>query len=188
MHQFLNPILAAPAVLETEAAEEGILHQFGVTWPSFIAQVIVFLIVFWILKTYAFGPIIEVLEKRRRRIEESMADADRIKAQLAETEARTQEMIDDAHAESRRLIEEARKSSQALSDRKTQEAIKEAEAIIARAHESNERERQKMFEDLKKEVGRLVVVTTEQVANKVLDEEDKRRLNDEVAKQVAASN
>jgi F-type H+-transporting ATPase subunit b len=186
MHHLIIPVLAAPAV-ETEAAEGGVA-QFGISAPAFIAQVIVFLIVFWILKTYAFGPIIEVLEKRRRRIEESMADADRIKAQLAETEAKTQEMLDEAHAESRRLIEEARKSSQALSDRKTQDAIKEAEAIIARAHEATERERQKMLQDLRKEVGQLVVATTAQVANKVLTEDDKRRLNDEVAKQVAASN
>ncbi len=181
-------IILAQAPAQTAEGLEGFAQSFGLTLPIFIGQVVVFLLVYFILKKFAFGPIIDVMEKRRRRIEESMADSDRIKAQLAETEARTQEMIDEAHVESRRLIDEARKSSQALSDRKTQDAIKEAEQIIAKAHETNERERERMLEELKKEVGRLVVATTEEVANKVLDDQDRRRLNDEVTKQLASSN
>ena len=65
-----------------------IFEQFGVEWPKFIAQVILFIIVYLILKKFAFGPIIAMLEERRKRIEEGMQNAEKIKQQLAESEAR----------------------------------------------------------------------------------------------------
>ena len=49
---------------------DTIAQQFGVYWPNFIAQVILFAIVYFVLRKYAFGPIVAMLEERRRRIEE----------------------------------------------------------------------------------------------------------------------
>jgi F-type H+-transporting ATPase subunit b len=66
---------------------ETIAQQFGVNWPSFIAQVILFVIVYFVLRKYAFGPIVTMLEERRRRIEEGQINAERIKKQLAEAQA-----------------------------------------------------------------------------------------------------
>lgn len=162
-------------------------NMLGISGPAFLAQLIVFFIVFFLLKKFAFGPITDVLEQRRRRIEQSMADAERIKAQLAEAEVRQQEILDKAHAQAKKLIDEAKASSAALSDRKTQEAIREAEQIIAKANAATSAERAKMFADLKAELGQLVVDTTALVTGKVLTEEDKRRLNSQVSQDLAAS-
>ncbi len=54
---------------------ETIAQQFGVNWPSFIAQVILFVIVYFVLRKYAFGPIVTMLEESRRRIEEGQINA-----------------------------------------------------------------------------------------------------------------
>ena len=90
------------------AAEESIPQIFGLNWPAFIAQTLAFLIVFYILKTYAFQPIIDVLEERRRRIAEGQSNAEKIKAQLAESETKPREMLDQAQAQGQKLINEAR--------------------------------------------------------------------------------
>jgi F-type H+-transporting ATPase subunit b len=63
------------------------LHQFGVYWPNLIAQVVLFAIVYWVLKRYAFRPVIAMLEERRRRIEEGQLNAEKIKKQEAITAA-----------------------------------------------------------------------------------------------------
>ena len=42
--------------------------QFGVTWPKLIAQIIIFLILYFTLEKFAFGPVLKVLDERRRRI------------------------------------------------------------------------------------------------------------------------
>ena len=57
-----------------------IFTNFGVSWPKFIAQVILFLVVYWVLNKYAFGPVIKLLAERRRKIEEGQHNAERIEA------------------------------------------------------------------------------------------------------------
>lgn len=163
-----------------------ILADFGVTWPKFLAQLILFIIVYIVLSKFAFPPIIAMLEERRKRIEQAQKDAAEIKRQLAEAEKRHQEILDKANAEAQKMIDEARASSSALSEKKQQEAIAQAESIVAKARASTEREYEKMLADLKSEVGRLVVDTTAKVTGKVLTPEDQHRLSEETARQVAA--
>jgi hypothetical protein len=58
---------------------DQLLTQFGIAWPKFAAQVILFLIVYAILRKFAFAPIIAIFEQRRRTIEEGQANAEKIK-------------------------------------------------------------------------------------------------------------
>ena len=64
-------------------AAAKVAEQFGVYWPNLIAQVVLFAIVYWVLKRFAFKPVIAMLEERRRRIEEGQINAENIKKQLA---------------------------------------------------------------------------------------------------------
>jgi F-type H+-transporting ATPase subunit b len=160
--------------------------QFGVTWPKFLAQVILFFIVYLILKKFAFGPIISVFEERRKTIEEGQANAEKIKRQLADSELRCQEILRKANSDAQRIIEEGRASSDAASQKHIQQAIKDAEGIIAKANENVELERARMVAEVKKEMVNLVVDTTAKVAGKVLSESDQQRLASETAKQLAA--
>src|SRR5215211_2744064 len=83
-------------------------HTFGVDLPHFIAQVISFAIVAFLLQKFAYKPVLTMLEERRRRIEEGLANADRSKQELAAAQARGQEVLNDANAKANKLIEEAR--------------------------------------------------------------------------------
>ena len=98
------------------------LQQFGVYWPNLIAQVVLFAIVYWVLKRYAFKPVIAMLEERRRRIEEGQLNAENIKKQLAAAQAKYEEILAKANAEAQRLIEEVRASGDRLAEQKRQEA------------------------------------------------------------------
>ncbi|MEI6071685.1 MAG: F0F1 ATP synthase subunit B [Verrucomicrobiae bacterium] len=161
-----------------------IFATFGVTWPKFIAQVILFMIVYLILKKFAFGPVVAMFEERRRRIEEGQVNAEKIKKHLAESEFRCQEILRKANADAQRIIEEGRESSEAHSQKATQQAIKDAESIIVRAHESVVLDREKMVAEVKKEMIHLVVDTTAKVVGKILTPEDHERLADETSHQL----
>ena len=163
-----------------------IFSNFGVTWPKFIAQIILFLVVYWVLNKYAFGPVLKMLNERRRRIEEGQHNAEKIKKQLAEAELRYQEVLRKANEEATRLLEEARTSSDAISQKQLQQAIKDAEGIIAKAQDTIVQERNKMIYEVKKEMVGLVVNTTAKVVGKVLTPEDQKRLSEETVKQLAA--
>jgi F-type H+-transporting ATPase subunit b len=165
---------------------DQLLTQFGISWPKFAAQVILFLIVYAILRKFAFAPIIAIFEQRRRTIEEGQANAEKIKKQLSESEIRCQEILRKANSDAQRIIEEGRSSSEVNSQKHLQQAIRDAENIILKANESVELERARMVADVKKEMLHLVVDTTTKVVGKVLTEADQERLASETSKQLAA--
>ncbi|PYJ55531.1 MAG: ATP synthase F0 subunit B, partial [Verrucomicrobia bacterium] len=84
------------------------LGHLGVDWPHFIAQIISFLVVAGLLYKFAYKPILKVLEERRQRIADSLANAEKIKAELARTEAARQEVLNQTNLQANKLIEEAR--------------------------------------------------------------------------------
>ena len=162
------------------------LNGVGVTWPKFLAQLIVFVVGYFVLSRYAFKPIIQVLEERRTRIEESQRQVEEIKLQLAAAEERQKQILGEANEQARKLIDEAKASGSELAEQKKQEAIHEAERILLKAREQGQLESRQMMADLKRELGHLVVETTTKVTGKILNAEDQKRISEEAARRVAA--
>ena len=159
-------------------------RQFGVDWPHFIAQVVSFAIVAFLLQRFAYKPVVDMLEERRQKIADSLANAEKIKTELAQTEAQRQEVLNKANAQATALIEEARAAAARVQEQETQKAIAAAEQIITKAREAAAQDHAKMLTELKREVGRLVVQTTATVTGKILTPEDQKRLAEETARQV----
>ena len=160
-------------------------ETFGWNPWLFVSQVISFVIVALLLRRFAYKPILNVLEERRRSIEEGQLNAEKIKRQLDEAEKRYSEILAKANAEAQKMIDEARESSAHLAERKQQEAIAAAEQIIAKAREASAIEHERTMDSLKQELGRLVVDTTAKVTGKVLTPEDQQRLQEEALSQLA---
>ena len=176
------------ADIGTDLADMGkkTAQTFGVEWSLFIAQVISFIIVVILLQKFAYKPVLTMLEERRKRIAEGLANADKIKAELARTEAARQEVLNNANAQANKLIEEARAAAARVQEQETQKAIAQAADIVTKAKQAAEAEHARMLADLKREVGRLVVDTTSKVTGKILTVDDQKRLAEETNKQLAA--
>ena len=71
----------------SEGPVESVAKTFGVDWPHLIAQIISFCIVCALLYRFAYRPILNMLEERRKQIAEGLAERESIKAELARTEA-----------------------------------------------------------------------------------------------------
>src|SRR6266699_3653743 len=152
----MDVIIAAATGGVTDILRET-ADTFGWNWKLFLSQVISFCIVAFLLRRFAYKPILAVLEDRRRKVEEGQLNAEKIRKELAEAEKRYQEIVAKANADAQRMIDEARESSAHVAERKQQEAIAAAEQILAKA----------------------------KVTGKVLTPEDQKRLQEEAARQVA---
>ena len=97
--------------------------RFGVDWQHFIAQCISFGIVAFLLHRYAYKPILAVLEERKKRIKEGLDNAEKIKQELANTQAKTHEIMVQAGQEAAKMIEEARAAAAKVQEQETQKAI-----------------------------------------------------------------
>src|ERR1700737_3091060 len=129
-----SALLAASGFTDTA---RDLAETFGWNWQLFLSQVISFTIVALLLRRFAYKPILAVLEDRRRKIEEGMLNAEKIRKELAEAEKRYQEILAKANADAQRMIDEARESSAHLAERKQQEAIVAAEQIVAKERKAS---------------------------------------------------
>lgn len=155
------------------------LETLGVYWPKLIAQVINFIIILTVLRLFAYKPVMDLLEKRRQRIQESLEKAEQIDRQLEEANQRAKEIISEASRKADEIVAEARQSAESIGAKKVAEAVAQAEDVISKAHEAARRERDQMMGQLRSSMGRLVVDTTAKVVGRALTDEDQQRLQKE---------
>jgi F-type H+-transporting ATPase subunit b len=176
--------VALLATLNGGGQVEEIAKTFGVDWPHLIAQTVSFSIVCVLLYRFAYKRVLRMLEERREQIAQGLANTEKIKAELAKTEAQRQELMSQASVQANKLIEEARAAAGRVQEQETQKAIAAAEQIIAKSREAAAQDYARMLAELKRDVGQLVVQTTAAVTGKILTPEDHRRLAEETAKQL----
>jgi len=178
-------VLALQVVAESGGQIEKVARTFGVDWPHLGAQIVSFGIVCAVLYALAYKPILRILEARRQQIASGLANAAKIKAELARIDAERLGVLAKADAEGKRLIEEARAAAARVHQEETRKATAAAEQILTRAHAETQREQARMLAEIKREVGRLVVQTTAKVAGRILTPDDHQRLAEETARHLS---
>src|SRR5208282_4261167 len=111
------------------------MDALGIQWRILLAQTISFSIVFFVLWKYAYGPIFAMLEARKQKIADALANAEKIKTDVAQTEAERQRILADAGDKANKLIDEARQAAARVREQETQKAIAEAGQIVIKARE-----------------------------------------------------
>ena len=180
-------ILASAAPTGEPGVVQKIVETFGWNPTLFFSQVASFCVVAFLLHRFAYKPILTVLEERRQKIAESLANAEKIKQELANAQVKAQEILSQASAQANKAIEEARAAAAKVQETETQKAIAAASDIIAKAKQASEAELVRMKLELRKEVGRLVVATSAKVTGNILTAEQQTRLAEDTNKQLAAN-
>lgn len=171
---------------ENPGVLENISKTFGWNAPFFFAQVVNFILVIFVLKKFAFGPIQIMLEERRARIAAGEEKIKLIERQLADSVQTTAAAISKANDEAVRMVTEAKQGAATFTEQKAQEAISHAQQILAKAEAAAKADRERLTADLKREFGRLVVATTSQVTGKILTADDQKRINEDALSKVEA--
>src|ERR1051326_8407161 len=161
-------------------------RRFGIDWARFIATTVNFCIVLWVLHGFAYKPIIAMLDERKKRIAEGMANADKIKAELAATQEQRARALGEANAQAQKLIDEARKAAEQIKERTVAEARQAAEAEVRGGQQQIAVERDRMLTEARRDIVALVIGTTAKVTGKVLTPDDQRRLTEETTRELAA--
>ena len=176
---------AAAAHGEPATGITKIFHDFGISWPFFLAQVVNFSLVAFILWRFAFKPVLATLDERQQKIAAGLKYAEDMKAKLDATQVETAAILKKASVEASRIVDEARKSAKDYLDRQTQEATAKANDVLVKAQQAVELEHKKMLADARSEIARLVVVTTERVLAKKLSDADRAAYNDTAARELS---
>ena len=153
-----------------------IAKQFGIEPILLLAQIVNFLIILFVLKKFFYKPIVKMLEDRRKRIEESLKNADAIEEKLKATEEKSALILDTTRKNAEDILAEAKAEAQRIIDVAGEEARLTAEETLKKAMEQIASEREKMQKDLEAQTLDLVVATVKKVLGRNLKDTEKKSL------------
>lgn len=159
------------------------MSAVGISLPGLIAQIINFTFLLVILYLLLFKPVVRMLDQRSKKIQESLEQAERLKQETSRAEEEVKKQIEAARLEGRNLVQQATQVAERLrADAQTQ-ARADADAIVARAMESIQRERDEAIEELRTQFADLTIAAAERVVKASLNKEQHSRLIAEVLEQ-----
>jgi F-type H+-transporting ATPase subunit b len=149
---------------------------------------IVFIILLWILKRFAWKPILETLDERENRIRAALEDAERSRQEAQETLNKYQQLLDEAKKEAQEILAKSRKTAEATRDEIVQKAQAEANHLIERARKEIDLEREKAIDELRREAVELSLMIASRLIGKSLSPDDHSRLIAESLEQLGETN
>jgi F-type H+-transporting ATPase subunit b len=135
-----------------------------------IWTVVTFLCLVFILKTFAWGPLLHAIEDRERRIREDREGAEKARAEAERIQRELTAQLSGAQAKSAELVAQAAKDGEALRARLKAEAEADAQAIKQKTAADLASEKEKLVGELRKEVAALSVMAAERLIRKSVDE------------------
>ena len=150
-----------------------------VTPGLMIWTIISFLITLFVLKRYAFGPIQRMIDQRRERIEQAIAEADNAREEARRLLDEHRKLIGQAKSESEEILAEARRVADAQRERVRRESDEDRARRLAETRRQIDQATVQALGEIRDEVGRLSLLAAEKVTRKSLNEADQKRLIDE---------
>jgi F-type H+-transporting ATPase subunit b len=144
-----------------------------------IWTIVCFLATFFVLKRFAFGPIQGMIDERRQRIRESLAEADRAREEARRLLEEHRKLIAQARTDAEEIRQEVRRDAEALRERAREEVEEDRRRRLEETKRQIEAETQRALGAIRAEVADLTLIATSKVTGKVLTDADQRRLIDE---------
>jgi F-type H+-transporting ATPase subunit b len=140
----------------------------------FIWNLVAFLILFFILKKTAWKPILKSLNEREKGIADSLATAERVKAEMVQLKGENEALLAKAREERAQLLKEARDTRDKIVNEAKDQAKLEAGKIIADAQMAIEQQKMAALTEVKNQVGNLVVEVAEKILRRELGDKSQQ--------------
>ena len=149
-----------------------------------IWTIVCFLVVLVVLKRYAFGPIQQMIDTRRERIQQAIAEADNARDEARKLLEEHRKLIGQAKSESEEILGEARRLADAQRDRVKQETEEDRQRRLEETRRQIEQATHQALGQIRDEVGKLSIAAAEKITRKSLTDKDQQRLIDEALAEI----
>lgn len=137
---------------------------------TLIGELITFTVFVLFCMKYVWPPLNSAIEARQKKIEDGLAASDKAEKDLELARQKATEQLKEAKAQAAEIIEQAKKRASLIVDEETTRGQQERENIIAQGHSEIEAERNRVKEDLRKQVATLAVVGAERILEREIDQ------------------
>lgn len=146
-----------------------VLAKLGIDWKLLIAQAVNFLVLLWILRRYAYGPILRALEARTARIEQGLKDAQASELKLQSAADEEKKLLAAAREEARTILSAAEASAKKRDALMLDETKQKIDRMIQEADQHLSEKQAKLLREAKAELAETVLVATRQVLGEKVD-------------------
>jgi F-type H+-transporting ATPase subunit b len=153
-----------------------IANSLGIKLPELLTQMVGFIIAVWVLKRFAWKPLIAMLEQRRAKIKSDLDGAEDTKKQAAELLADYQKQLKEIDVTARAKIQEAIAEGNRVAIEIREQSRAEAKDIISKAREDLSRDVAKAKIELRNDIVNMTISATEKIIAERLDDEKQRQL------------
>ena len=159
--------------------------SFAADWPNewfkpdpglFIWTVITFLVVLGILRWKAWGPLMDALDAREKRINDALSSADKAKEEAEKVSNEYDEMIKKAQAEAQDIVARGKEAGNNLRDEIERKAKEKADELLEKSNKQIEAVKAKAIDEIKSVSVDLAIQAASKVINKNLDDSTNRDL------------
>src|SRR5262245_8131751 len=157
-------------------------EQPNIFAPAFdlgVWSIIVFLVLFWVLRRYAWGPMLQGLRAREEAIRGAIEESRLAREETAQARADFERKLSEAHAEIPKLMEAARRDAQHLAEEMRNKAQQEIQGDRQRLRREIETAKDQALKDITDHVAQLATLVSAKVIRRSLSGDDQRRLVDE---------
>jgi F-type H+-transporting ATPase subunit b len=183
----LATIAAILAQEEHPAEEVNEAADLYPHWEELVVGAIAFGVLFFFMWKWVLPRIRTLLDERREKIQGDLEKAEEARRAAERELAEYRQQLGGAREEANRIIEEARRTADQLRRDLQTRAEEESQAIVARAQDEIRAERDRVFQELRTQVGEIAVDLAGRVVGQTLDAETHRRLIDEYIDQVSGN-
>ncbi|GAB4074800.1 F0F1 ATP synthase subunit B [Barrientosiimonas marina] len=155
----------------------------GLHIGDMLTQLVFFLILLALLKKFAWGPLMNVMQKREEYVTSEIESAEQSRAEAEKAQAEASEQLKQTKKEATQIIEDAKKTGAKQEQEIVEAARREAQNMKQSAQEEIEHEKEKAVQALQDQVGSLSVQIASKVIEKEISEQDQEELINEYIKE-----
>lgn len=152
------------------------MEQLGIEPKLLLAQIVNFLIIFFVLSKLLYKPILGMLEKRKKEIAAGLELTEKMRAEEEKMNLKKERMLEEARREARNIVEAGKKEADAQGKEIIEAAHAAAQTIVAKGKEDVVSLRAQMEKDVKRAAVDIAQAMTKQLVSSVLSASDQHRL------------
>lgn len=163
---------------------EKLINDFS--FGLFFWQMLLFILLLFLLKKYAWKPILDALNSREEGIKNALEEADRARQEMMDLQANNEKILKEARAERDTLLKDARSMKEQIISEAKEEAGAQANKMIEQAKSTIENEKQAAITELRNQVAELSIGIAEKIIKDELSDKDKQvKLIEEMMKEAS---
>ena len=164
--------------------EVGGVAALGIDWKILVAQLVNFLIVYFLLSKFAFKPLMKVLEERRKKVSEGLETAQKIEQQKVEMDKKVNAALSKAREEAHAMVSQTQSALKEERNKQRAETEEAAAKMVADTKAQIAAMKKETKAELTREIGLLVIKATERIIEQDIPTETKKKVDAEIISRV----